>query len=143
MSKSNTTENDLLLLYFQKTLPAYLGTLATTGNASLYVALHTADPTDTGTQTSFEADYTNYARVGVARTSDGWTVSGNQAKNTAQIAFSQCQGGTNVITHVSIGMSDTPTAGQILYCGELNDDLTVSNLIQPIFDALALVVEED
>jgi hypothetical protein len=33
-------------------------------------------PTDAGSQTSSEATYTSYARVAVARTTGGWTVSG-------------------------------------------------------------------
>ena len=37
MSKSNTTENDLMLLIFNKTLPSYLGTLSATGNTDLYI----------------------------------------------------------------------------------------------------------
>ena len=41
---------------------------------SLYVALHSADPTATGSQTSNEISYTSYARVAVARTTGVWTV---------------------------------------------------------------------
>jgi hypothetical protein len=143
MSKGNTTENDVLALIFNKTLASHLGTLSGTGNANVYISLHTADPTEAGAQTASEATYGNYGRVAVARTAGGWTVAGNQAKNFAAIQFLTCNGGSNTIKYVAIGTVDYPTAGQILYSGQLNADLEVSNGIQPQFAAEALVVEED
>jgi hypothetical protein len=109
---------------------------------SLYLALHTADPGEAGDQTTNEATYTSYARVAVTRNSGGWTVSGNSATNTALVQFPQCTGGTNTITHVSIGTASSST-GKILYSGALNSSLSVSNLIQPQFAASALTVTED
>lgn len=144
MSKGNATENDVLALIFNKTLAAHLGTLATTGNASVFISLHTADPDEGGTQLSSEATYDSYDRVEVARTVGGWTVAGNQASNADLIQFPQCTGGNNTITHVAIGTVNKVTgAGQILYSGLLNSNLSVSNLIQPQFSIGALVVEED
>lgn len=137
MSKGNTTENDVLELVFKGT------TLSWNANTNLYVSLHTADPTETGNQTSFEADYTSYARVTVSRSGSGWTVSGNQASNAGLIQFPQCTGGTNTITHVVIGTASGTGTGQILYSGALNSPLAVSNLIQPQFSIGALVITED
>jgi hypothetical protein len=142
MSKGNTTENDVLALLFTKTLASHLGTLSGTGNANVFISLHTADPGEAGDQTTSEATYGNYGRISVARTAGGWTVSGNQAQNTALIQFATCNGGTNTITHVVIGTL-TSGAGQILYSGALNSPLAVSNGIQPQFAALALTVTED
>lgn len=136
MSKSNTTENDFMLYTFNGTAISW------NGNTNLYVALHTADPGEAGTQTTSEATYTSYARVTVARTSGGFTVSGNQASNTALIQFPQCTGGTNTITHVSVGTA-TSGAGQILYSGALTSSLSVSSGIQPQFSVGALVITED
>ena len=45
---------------------------------NLYVALHTADPGESGTQSTNEISYTSYARVAVARSSAGWTVTGSR-----------------------------------------------------------------
>ena len=42
---------------------------------SLYISLHTASPDAADVQTTSEADYTSYARVAVARSAAGWTVS--------------------------------------------------------------------
>lgn len=144
MSKGNTFENDLMQLIFNKVLPAHLGTLDDDGNDNVYISLHTGDPTEGGGQTSSECDYTNYGRVAVLRTVAGWTVADNSAENTADIVFNQCGvGDADVVTHVAIGTVDLPGAGEILYSGQLNDSLTVSNLIQPQFNAGSLVVTED
>ena len=137
MSKSNATETDVLNEFFNA--------VALPWNAitDLYVALHTADPGEAGNQTTNEATYTSYARVAVARTGVGWTVSGNTAENAALFQFPQCTGGTNTITYVSIGTVASPGAGQILYSGALNSPLAVANLIQPQFAAGDLVTTED
>ena len=136
MSKSNTTENDFMLYTFNGTAISW------NGNSNLYIALHTADPGEAGTQTTSEATYTSYARVTVARTSGGFTVAGNQASNTALVQFPQCTGGTNTITHVSVGTASSG-AGQILYSGALTSSLSISSGIQPQFSIGALVITED
>lgn len=142
MSKSNASENDMVNFTFNKVIPAWMGTLATTGNVNHYIALHTGDPGEAGDQTTSEATYTSYARVAVIRTSAGWTVSGASASNAALIQLPQCTGGSNTITYVSIG-TDSSGAGEILYSGALDASLAVSNGIQPQFAIGALVVTED
>lgn len=136
MSKSNTTENDFLLYTFNAT--------AFSWNAltNLYVALHTADPGEAGTAVTSEATYTSYARVTVARTAGGWTISNPTASNAALISFPACTGGTNTITHVSV-VTTTSGAGQILYSGALNASLAVSTGITPQFAPGALTITED
>lgn len=135
MPKGLVTDNDALALFFNATA------LPWAGITNLYLALHTADPTSGGNQQSSEATYTSYARVAIVRTSGGWTVSTNTSQNAALAQFPQCTGGTNVLTHVSIGTLNTGT-GQIVYVGALNSSLTVSNLIQPQFAIGALVATE-
>lgn len=136
MSKGNTTENDILEYIFKATAISW------DGNTNLYVSLHTADPGEGGSQTTNEANYTSYARVTVARSGSGWTVSGNQVENAALIQFPQCTGGSNVITHVAVGTASSG-AGQVLYSGALNSSLSVSSGIQPQFAAGALTLTED
>lgn len=136
MSKSNTTELDFLQYVFNATAFSW------DASTILYIALHTADPGEAGNQSTSEATYTSYARVGVNRNSGGWTASANPCVNAAQITMPQCTGGSNTITHVSIGTASSG-AGQILYSGALNSSLAVSNLIQPIFAASALTISED
>jgi hypothetical protein len=143
MSKGDTTENDLLKLYFNATAIANLAdNAASSPLTSLYIALHTADPGEAGSQTTNETAYTNYARVAVARTSGGWTVSGNTAVNAAQITFPQCGASGATITHVSIGTA-VSGVGKILYSGALNSSLAVALNITPLFAASGLTVTED
>lgn len=80
MSKGNTFENDFLKLVFNATAIANIAdNAATSPLTNLYVSLHTADPGEAGDQTTSEITYTSYARVAVARTSGGWTVTANSA----------------------------------------------------------------
>lgn len=136
MSATNAFETALLNLYFTNTDHANVGDAAGLQNSaaagSFYISLHTADPTETGTQTSSEATYTSYARVAVARSGAGWTVSGNNVSNAAAINFPACTGGTNTITHFGIG-SDASGAGNLFFKGALSASLAVSSGITPSF----------
>ena len=100
----------------------------------LDIALHTAAPA-TSAQTSNEATFTSYARVSVARSGAGWSLaSGGSLQNAALIQFPECTGGSNTITHVSVGIS-----GTIIHYGALSSSRSVSAGIQPQFAAGALV----
>lgn len=122
MSKGNTFENELLLHIFQNADIALIGDAAGLQNSatvgSLYVSLHTAEPGEAGDQTTNETAYTSYARVAVARTSGGWTVSANQVSNAAAVAFATCGLTGATITHFGIG-TDASGAGKLLYSGPL------------------------
>jgi len=135
MPKSTAARNDFLLLTFNGT------TLSWNAIANLFVALHTADPGIGGSQTTSEATYTSYARVAVLRSVAGWNVVVNAASNAALVQLPQCTGGSNVITHVTLGTLISGT-GQIIYSGSLTAPLTVSNLIQPQFAISALSASE-
>lgn len=146
MSKSNTFENDLLQLIFNNVDIADIGDASGLQNSatagSLYLALHTGDPGEAGNATTNECAYTSYARVAVARTVGGWTVSGNQASNAALAQFPECTGGSETITHVSITTSSSG-ASKILYSGALTASRSVSSGIQPQFAIGAVIVTED
>jgi hypothetical protein len=136
MSKGNTTEAELIAFVFRGTAVGW------SGNGNFYVALHTADPGEAGGQTTSEAAYTGYARVAVSRDVAGWTLSGNQASNAAEITFPECTGGTETLTHFSVGLVASG-ASQIIYKGALTASLAISNLITPRFPVGTLVVTED
>ena len=143
MSKSNNFENDLLKLIFNATPIANLADNASSSPlTNLYVSLHTDDPGEAGNQSTSEADYTGYARVAVARSGVGWTVSGNQVENAAAIVFPEAEGGSNTITHFAIGTASS-AAGSILYKGALTGSLAVSAGIEPRFQAGDLKVTEE
>ena len=136
MSYGNATETDINAKIFKNTA------LPFDAITDLYLALHTADPGEAGSQTTSEATYTSYARVAVERSATGWTVSGATVENAALVQFVTCSGGSNTITHVSIGTL-VSGAGQILVSGALSSSLSVSTGIQPQFSAGALVFTLD
>lgn len=146
MSASNALETALLLLLFNNTNFANIGDATglrgSTTAGSLFVSLHTADPGEAGDQTTSEATYTGYARVGVARSGAGWTVAGNAVTNAAITAFPACTAGTNTITHFGVG-SATSGAGILGFSGALNASLAVSNGITPSFDIGQISVTAD
>ena len=142
MPKSTTYCNDLLKLTFNATAIANIAdNAAASPLTNLYLSLHTADPGIVGAQTTSETAYTNYARIAVARTSGGWTVTSNSAANTALAQFAQCGVTGATITHVAIGTASSG-AGKVLYAGALNSSLSVANGIQPQFAAVALTTSE-
>jgi hypothetical protein len=143
MSKSNALETALLQLVFNATTFNGIAENDTTSpNTDLYVSLHTADPGEAGTQATNEAAYTSYARVAVARSGSGWTVSGNAVTNAALVQFPQCTGGSETITHVGVGLGASSTT-TLLYKGALSASLAVSSGIQPQFAIGALSIAED
>lgn len=135
MSKSNTTENDILKAVLQGTDPSWRA------GANLYLALYTADPDETGTAITNETAYTNYARQTIVKAT-GWTDWGSSFTNADLIQFPQCGVTGATLTHVAV-VTTASGAGQILYSGALNSSLAVANLIQPQFAIASLTINED
>lgn len=129
MSKSNDLETAWLLLLFNNTAIANVGDAAglraTTTAGSLYLALHSADPGEAGTQTTSEVTYSGYVRKAVARSGAGFTVSGNQVTLAAAQQFAASTGGGSNATHFSVGRDSSGT-GMILYKGALNNTIPCS-----------------
>lgn len=134
MSKSNTTENDVLKANLKGTDPSWRA------NANRYLALFTADPGEAGTAVTNETAYTNYARVAIPVAD--WTDGGSTFTNATLLQFPVCGVTGATLTHVAI-VTTSAGAGQILYSGALNASLAVSSLIQPQFAIGALSVSED
>jgi hypothetical protein len=133
---SDSMELSILQLLLNATAIANIADNASSSPlTNVYVALHTADPTDSGAPTASEATYTGYGRVTVARTSGGWTCATatgtTTAKNTAIITFGACTAGSNTITHASI-VTTTSGAGTIIASGALTASLAVSAGINSI-----------
>lgn len=141
--KSDTFENDWLKLIFQATAIANIAdNAAASPLTNLYVALHTADPSDSGVQNTSEAAYTGYARVAVARTSGGWTVTGNSVSPVANIDFGECTAspGSN-LTHFSVGVASSG-ATKILYAGALSAAITMSVGTIPRLKTTSAITED-
>ena len=141
MAKGATFDNDWLKLIFNATAIANIAdNAASSPLTNLYVALHTADPTSAGNQTTSEATYTGYARVAVARTSGGFTVTTNSVSPAATISFPACSGGTNTITNFSIGTASSG-AGKILYSGTVPPNISDASGVTPQLTTASTVTE--
>lgn len=136
MSATNAVETAILQLIFNGTTWASVAdNAASSPYTSYYLSLHTADPGDTGDQTTNEAAYTGYARLQVTRDTDGWTVSGDAATNAATLTFGKCTASPgNPITHVGIGTASSG-AGVLLLSNPLASSLTMQAGIVPLFEA--------
>lgn len=145
MSKSNTFENELLLLIFNNTDIADIGDAAGLQNSasagSLYFALHTGDPGEAGTQTTNECAYTSYARVAAARSGAGFTVTGNSVSPAANVDFPECTGSTETATHFSVGVASSG-AGKILYKGALTPNISISTGVIPRIKSTSTITED-
>lgn len=142
MSKGNTFENDWLKLIFNATAIGNIADNAATAPlTNLYVALHTGDPGEAGAQTTNECAYTSYARVAVARTSGGWTVSGNSVSPVAAITFPAATGGSETATYFSVG-TDASGAGKILYSGTISPSISISSGVTPQLTTSTAITED-
>ncbi len=146
MSASNAFETAVLTLYFNNTSHANIGDATgirnSTAAGSFYVSLHTADPGETGTAVTSETAYTNYARVAVARSAAGFTISGNSVSNAAIVTF--LAGGATGATVTHFGIVETASgAGALHFSGALTSSLAVSSGITPSFAIGALTVTAD
>lgn len=146
MSKSNTAENELLLHYFNNaTVPDIgdaTGLRGSTVAGSFYLSLHTADPGEAGTQATSEISYTGYARVAVARSSAGFTVTGNTVTLTANADFGKMTAGTGgTVTHFVVGKASSG-ATVVQYRGTVTPNIAVANGIIPRLEAATNITED-
>jgi hypothetical protein len=142
MSKGDTYENDWLKLIFNATAIANLADNASASPVtSIHVSLHTSDPGEAGSQTTNETSYTSYARVAVARTAGGWTVTNNSVSPVASISFPACTGSTATITHFGVGTALSGT-GKLLYKGTVTPNISVSTGVTPILTTSTAITED-
>lgn len=142
MSKGNTFENDLLKLIFNATAIANMAdNAASSPLTNLYVSLHTGDPGEAGDQTTSEITYTSYARVAVARTSGGWTVTNNSVSPVAAITFPAGTGGSGTATYFAVGTASSG-AGKLLYSGTVTPNIVTGNGITPVLTTASTVTED-
>lgn len=135
MSFSNAAETAVLNQLFVGTA------LPWNGNTNLWLALHTADPGETGTAVTSESAYGGYARVLVTRAT-GFTVSNPTVSNAALAQFPVCSSGSSTVTYCSI-VDTASGAGNIIVSGILNSSVAVATGIQPQFAIGALVFTLD
>ncbi len=146
MSATNAFETALLTLYFNNTAHANVGDASglqpSAGAGSMYISLYTANPGEAGDQTTSEAAYGSYARVAVARSGAGFTVSGANVSNAAAVVFPTATSGSETETYFGIG-SAVSGAGNLFMYGALDTGLAVSVGIAPEFAIGELDVNVD
>lgn len=139
MPKGTTWRNDVLRLYF---LGAAIATVADNAAGSPFtshaVALHVGDPGVGNPQNTAEAAYVGYARVNVARSGAGWTVTGNRVNPAASIIFPACTaspGGSITYWSVSRG------SNIIDYVGTLVDPIVMGVGVVPRLTTASEITE--
>lgn len=115
MSLANNTENNLLNYVFRATGANPL--------ATQYLALHTADPGETGSLAA-EVSGGSYARVAITPATFWSAASGGSISNAAAQEFAQASGSWGTITHFSI--CDASTAGNVLASGALSSSVAIA-----------------
>lgn len=139
MSKSNVFENDWLKLVFNGVTIAGIARDDLAGITDLVVAAHTADPGETGDQTTNELAYTGYARKLVPRTTAGWTVTNNSVSPAADIDFALMTGGAGgTMNYWSVG---TGVANKLLYSGSCTP-IVVANGVIPRITTASTITED-
>jgi hypothetical protein len=139
--KGSTFDNDLLKMIFNAVGIANIcDNAGSSPLTNLYVSLHTADPGAGGSQTTNEAAYGSYARVAVARTAGGWTVSGNSVSPAATIAFPTASSGSETETYFAIGTASSG-AGKILYRGPITPSIVVNSGVAPQLTSGSAITE--
>ena len=76
----------------------------------------------------------------VARTSGGWSVTGNTADPVAAIVFPAATGGSETETFAAIGTASTG-AGKILYHGPISPTIVVSTGVTPQITTTSAITE--
>jgi len=131
MSFGNTFEDDVLQLIFNATSIANVAGPATTGAlTNLWVSLHNTSPGETGGQNTGEVTYGGYARVSVARTTGGWSISSGVASPVAAITFGACTAGTATAGYVGIGTASSG-AGKLICYGTITPSISISSGVTP------------
>lgn len=132
MSKSDYLEN--------KVLDHVLGGGDYTRPATVYVALYTSAPTDSGGGT--EVSGGSYARVAVTNNATNWpAASGGSKANGTTIVFPEATADWGTV--VAFGLFDAAIGGNLLYWGELSQNQAVNSGSIAGFAIGALTILED
>jgi hypothetical protein len=151
---SDFVENKLIDWLFRAQAIGITGATAAagTGPATLYVALLTAAPSDTGGGT--EVTGGSYARVAVTSSLANWAGTQAAASTTASSGTSGTTSNNNVITFPAptanwgvashFGVYDASTAGNLIFYGALTTSKSInSGDAAPSFAAAALSLQLD
>lgn len=150
MSKSDATENAFLALVY--TAVTWSGVAANDGTGTkthIMFAGHTADPGETGNQSTSAIAYTGAARVAKTRDTNattGFTVTANSVSPNTAVTFPAGSGGSGTMTHFSTGFatSSTPTTSTeaIIHSGTVTPNIVTGNGITPQLTTSTAITED-
>lgn len=146
---SNSSDNfstDILKLLFQNIALANIGDAAglqpSAAPGNFYIRLCTDAVVPSKSVLGTQAAYTGYAAGGLAvvRSAAGFTVTGQQIKNAADLVFGARTAGDENIRYAELwkNNSGSTIADRIAFC-QLTADLAVTTGIQPKISAETLV----
>ncbi len=119
------------------------GLVKSTADGTFDLALNAGDAvTDASTvMTDNEVAYTGYSRPTIARTTSGWTVTGDTASNDNLIQFGEMAGGgPDTATDVTMGFA----SGSVLQVwGQVTADLVINDGVNPQLAVNALDITSD
>lgn len=119
---------------------SFRGTDAPPAPLTLYVGLHTADPTETGEANEVTA--ADYARQGVANAD--WGGIGSNVENALEVDFGTATSNWGTITHFSIWNGDQATVGaNSLWYAALTTAKPIESGDRPRFTAGSLTFATD
>ena len=128
MAKGSTFQNELLLLIYNNT--SITGLATASGATSIWVALHTADPSS-GTAATSEATYGGYARLQLTRSNTDWTVTGNAATNANNAVWPTSTDATaETITHFSTTDAASGTS-RVIHSGTVTSNISMGLGVTP------------
>lgn len=134
MSATNAFETAILQHIFTNNDIAGIGDATGLRGSStagtLWISLHTSTPDETGTQTTNECTYGSYARVSVARSGSGWTVTGNSVSPNAAITFPTATSGTETAQFLGVGTTSSGS-GSLLFYGSISPTISISTGVTP------------
>lgn len=107
-------------------------------HGNVYVALHTGDPTETGS--SNEVSASSYSRASSVAGTD-WNITGGSFENANEIAFPDAQELWGDVSHFSLW--DSSTGGNAIAYSSLTNTRTVDNGDAPVFRATSLTGQVD
>ena len=115
-SKSDFLEDEIL--------DHVLGNAAYSAPSTVYIALYTADPSDSGGGT--EVTGGSYVRLSVTNDATSWpAASGGAKSNGIALTFITATASWGTVT--AFGIFDAVTTGNLLYCAELTTNKSIDD----------------
>jgi hypothetical protein len=131
MSLTNSAEASILALYFNATAWADIAENDTSSPATaLYLSAHTADPGETGDQTTSETSYGSYARINTTRNGTDWPLTSQTINLGATESWPAASSGTATLTHFGIGTASSG-AGRRDMNGTITANISVATGVTP------------